>query len=985
MASSAPRYDIPLENPCIHVIDAKYSSIPVVGVVFFPKIIFQYRPPERPINVPPYLFEVHDLAYFNRRFNFDLKISINWITLAPNLSIESNGEHTSVDSQICTSTCCIPEGYYPKIEDLGKRLGMIVSISHRQSKIANLVGFRQRFGVVERPTTKENCFPRIWNDHPKYAKTKNVHRLRVVSYNCLTDNYANISSQPMCTSWAIARNYRRPKQSIELLNLTPHLIFLQELHNHDYHSTIGTALRENQYEGEFTSKLNGNRQTALDYGSAIFYKTSVLRLIHRHNINMLEEEKKHENFNSRRNLSRGELIILELELIPNKSSLIVINLHLPSNRMHESNRLRGILIMIHTLRRMFRERKLSKNIPIVLVGDMNSAPTSEIIQALLNGRVTNEYLERQENSGIDFSKLPKVFQDLAFRPAYLDGSARGVGVSHSVLSPHRCLLADYIFYRGNTIRPFSILSPVLDTKADAITDMKKSESENLLTIPNKFFSSDHFIIGVSFQVLQNVQGKDKKRKGVPKVLPIHSRVPIGLNQEICSNIQAMREISATFSRAFRTADDGKTTIHLILNSIHSQHRWLTYCPNFLTQLSQMLINHMLSRLHFEYGFAIVHSENNVEAIGVILNRATRNLCNHLRFFFYRKNHELLSMTNDQLRVTNSVLRVLFKETVSPMILDDFNLRNDKEPKQREKFRTELRKDMLTILHFLFQDLEVRAKNEPSKRGKATCHRHFSEVETHSSASLNFIFPSFPSTTNVNVWKEATHTGEEHEQIWKPISDRFDQFFGKIGSGHTFADVILLLRAENQNLVNISEPVVLQCIADNIHEKLKDMFDTFFPDLQSVPGRVWYEYVTWTDKERFNSFKKYRKYWLTNQLRFLFLPNPTQLSNVFERILRLYPCTKKAFYHDIILRDTMETLRMYFCLRLLDPINKSQYRPCFGVGSGGVDEIRDYYSQNFLQTENTRAGHGLMGLSKDIPDDDLDSYGWRNLEEMDDAT
>ena len=169
---------------------------------------------------------------------------------------------------------------------------------------------------------------------------------------------------------------------------------------------------------------------------------------------------------------RKNFIILELENKKTKKKITIVNTHLLANPKYEQIKFLQIYVIL---------RELEKYKNIILCGDLNSLPTSDIIN----------YILHQKKS----LKLKNITTDLAFRAKPLANIYKPVH-NHSLITTHTknklsgifTEMIDYIFVSKNI--------KVINTSK--LKDRSNYNNKNLA--PNKHEPSDHFLISTTLKI-----------------------------------------------------------------------------------------------------------------------------------------------------------------------------------------------------------------------------------------------------------------------------------------------------------------------------------------------------------------------------------------------------------------------------------------------------------------------------------------------------
>ncbi|ORX96103.1 hypothetical protein K493DRAFT_21375 [Basidiobolus meristosporus CBS 931.73] len=233
-----------------------------------------------------------------------------------------------------------------------------------------------------------------------------------MSWNILSPNLTN-TSRFHSDSWPyLDWEYRKHAILGQIIGLLPDFVCLQEVEPEDFEYFFKPALEHYGYSGFYENKIN---QIVQD-GCATFYKQHRFELIKTHviryNETNLDDEDRHSlardtaiRFNMFNNLA----LVGVFRNKETQSKLCVANTHLLADPEYQDAKLLQAAILIDRLQKI--------KYPTVICGDLNSLPTSSVLQYLVSGRAPSSVF-----SGHDFGRYSAhpLRHQLRLRNAYTD-------------------------------------------------------------------------------------------------------------------------------------------------------------------------------------------------------------------------------------------------------------------------------------------------------------------------------------------------------------------------------------------------------------------------------------------------------------------------------------------------------------------------------------------------------------------------------------
>ncbi|EDV26310.1 uncharacterized protein TRIADDRAFT_21945 [Trichoplax adhaerens] len=229
-----------------------------------------------------------------------------------------------------------------------------------------------------------------------YTETATTNKeIRTVSYNILGESYVGSKYAKRiyrnCPDYALDINYRQQLLMRELTSYNADLICLQEVSHETFNNRLKYGLQFQGFQGLWKSRVFDNND-----GLAIFYKTSKFDLISQHDLDLNASIQKDSYQEALLNLIRpyDQLVhevlsrsnVLQVALLRRKECndqlICLANTHLYFRPLAEIIRLIQIQAITNHLSLI---SKSISDLPVILCGDFNSAPSSDTYQFLTNG------------------------------------------------------------------------------------------------------------------------------------------------------------------------------------------------------------------------------------------------------------------------------------------------------------------------------------------------------------------------------------------------------------------------------------------------------------------------------------------------------------------------------------------------------------------------------------------------------------------------
>ncbi|CAD5121363.1 DgyrCDS9886 [Dimorphilus gyrociliatus] len=245
-----------------------------------------------------------------------------------------------------------------------------------------------------------------FNEKIKYKKAQQFIDFSIASYNLLAQNLLedNRYLYKHCEDWMLSWDYRRNKLIEELSYRRSDILCLQEVNAQHYESFFKPEIERLGYDSLFKKRTNDKQD-----GCATFWRRSLFRMI---NHKLIEFNRvSDDSVMDRDNIA----IIVMLESTNEKfrSRLCVANTHLLYNPRRGDIKLAQLMILLAEIEFMTRDRR---RYPIILCGDFNAVPFSNIYNFIDKGRLEVDHVETKTLSGQDeqrnsFSLKPQLGRD----------------------------------------------------------------------------------------------------------------------------------------------------------------------------------------------------------------------------------------------------------------------------------------------------------------------------------------------------------------------------------------------------------------------------------------------------------------------------------------------------------------------------------------------------------------------------------------------
>jgi len=328
------------------------------------------------------------------------------------------------------------------------------------------------YSVKDRVCSGEpNCFP-----------------LRLLSYNCLAEIYANSDLYSYCPDWALSWNYRRRNLLREILSLEADVVCLQEIQADHFEEHFNPAMRRAGYEGIYKAKMRESmgRKGKVD-GCATFYRRDRFQLIEKHEIeySTVAREKVKEKRLLNRLMKDNVALLVVLEDTATNSRVCVANTHIFWDPDQTDVKLFQVDTFLQEAERYIGPR----NLPLLIAGDFNSLPESSIYELVVGTEVSGQRPDVIDGM-LEILKISPCQHNMLLRSVYGLGG-EFTEPAYTNYTGHFVGTLDFIFFTPDKIVPVGTLE---------ILDEARLLGEEYTALPNPRWSSDHISIMADFDI-----------------------------------------------------------------------------------------------------------------------------------------------------------------------------------------------------------------------------------------------------------------------------------------------------------------------------------------------------------------------------------------------------------------------------------------------------------------------------------------------------
>uniref|UniRef100_A0A7S2X3A0 Carbon catabolite repressor protein n=1 Tax=Chloropicon roscoffensis TaxID=1461544 RepID=A0A7S2X3A0_9CHLO len=351
-------------------------------------------------------------------------------------------------------------------------------------------------------------------------------KFTLLTYNVLSDIYANPDMYTNCPRWALKWSYRRMNLVNEIVSYRPDIFCLQEVQSDHYENFFKPEMSKYGYDSVYkkkTSEVYAGGNMVID-GCGTFYRRDRFSIIKKYDVEFNKaalslSEALNANSQKKAALNRllkdnvALIVVLEALEPPDPAAaaagkrqlLCVANTHI-----HANSELKDVkLWQVHTLLKGLEKIAASANIPMLVAGDFNSIPGSAAHSLLAQGRVPIDHPELSVDPLGILRPPSKLCHQLPLMSAYAALAQQGPALqTPSAKKQKKCMdeetceprftnytvdfngAIDYMFYTGDSL----VTSAVLE-----LPDESDILRRNISALPNAEWSSDHIALMAEFR------------------------------------------------------------------------------------------------------------------------------------------------------------------------------------------------------------------------------------------------------------------------------------------------------------------------------------------------------------------------------------------------------------------------------------------------------------------------------------------------------
>lgn len=388
--------------------------------------------------------------------------------------------------------------YAPTVDDVGHVLELVCRYVLRGADGSVSIGppLSARSMVVRRipdPPPERRMF-NLSTGELFSASPRRQGTIRVLTYNILSEIYANTQSYPQCPSWALAWTYRKLNLIREMSRFDADILCLQEVQADHYEDHLYPRFQQKGYEGCFKGKTREamGRQGKID-GCATFFRADMFSLREEYVVEFdtIAQSRTKEPRILNRVLKGNVGLILILDTFDGSGPLVVANTHLYWDPEFTDVKLFQTDVFMQELELLVQLRRLGPDVPTILAGDFNSEPGSSVYELVSTGSCSMTKNDVPKDSSLLTSC--RLQHNLQLRSAY---SLTGSEPAFTNYTDSFVAVLDYVWYGGEGLVP----TGVLEIPSESSLFGKNSDSAD--GIPNEQWSSDHILLLAEFQLLK---------------------------------------------------------------------------------------------------------------------------------------------------------------------------------------------------------------------------------------------------------------------------------------------------------------------------------------------------------------------------------------------------------------------------------------------------------------------------------------------------
>jgi len=288
--------------------------------------------------------------------------------------------------------------------------------------------------------------------------------LRAMQYNVLAPEFAFGKYTEYCPRDALAWEYRSKQLLTEVAHYNPDLLFMQEVENYDVN--FREQFGELGYEGKFKSTTDRSNKV----GVAVLYKRDRFEQTDELNIEFNDITN---DFTWQKDNVATALLLRQRA---DGRALCASTAHIFWNPRRLDIKMKQSHFLCEKLEAFMRTHApVISELPLLLAGDFNSKPSSEVYKFLKEG-----FIERPEGC----LYTPRLDHNLKLASAF---TSAGEPASNFTMDFQGCL--DYIWHTGH-FQPTALI--------DAVNPVDKDLFSEIRYLPNRLLPSDHTCLVTDF-------------------------------------------------------------------------------------------------------------------------------------------------------------------------------------------------------------------------------------------------------------------------------------------------------------------------------------------------------------------------------------------------------------------------------------------------------------------------------------------------------
>lgn len=315
--------------------------------------------------------------------------------------------------------------YRPTELDVGHRLRIRVRARTKSGTVEQTALTKCVLPLPPAPPPRRPIYPAA----PLRTTVSEDHGFRVMTHNVLAEIYATKSLYPYCPLWALAFNYRRRLMLADVRRYDPDILCLQEVQADHFEEFYYPELQKIGYEGLYKQKTREpmGMEGKVD-GCATFFRSSRFSLSEKYVIEFNDAALQMSRAEKSKNKSKppqarahadgmlnkalqrllkdnvAQVVVLEMTrtrsgaapAVPTR--LCVSNTHVYWDPEYDDVK----LWQTHMLIKELEKFTVSRDLPLILCGDFNSAPSSAVYRMFASNTIASH-----RPDGLTREDLPK--------------------------------------------------------------------------------------------------------------------------------------------------------------------------------------------------------------------------------------------------------------------------------------------------------------------------------------------------------------------------------------------------------------------------------------------------------------------------------------------------------------------------------------------------------------------------------------------------